>query len=163
MILTIVIGVALLIIIGIGTGCLSYQIGCAGWWGPYLQNLSAELIGIALGILSAFFIAKILAGQALKSVAPSILKLIKTLREKGKIDGEIARALVVTAVTILREANVIDMRTKLSETSKETICPVCGLDVKAGPCMHCHLPEALWDFSSGRPNNTKHIDSASNG
>ncbi len=155
--------VVALFILSVVTGCLSYHIGGTAWWGTYLQNLSVELIGIALGILVAFFIAKILAGRALKLVAPSILSLITTLREKDKIDGDIARALVVTAVIILREVNVIDMRTEFCKTSKETICPVCGLDVGTGPCMHCHLPEAVWNLYSGCPNKTRHTDATSNG
>jgi hypothetical protein len=146
-------------ILGIATGCLSCHISSTDWWGSYLQNLSAELIGIALGILVAFFLTKILAGRALKLVAPSILSLITTLREKDKIDGDIARALVVTVVTILREANVIDMRKELNITSEETICPVCGLNVEKGPCKHCNLPEAVWNL----PKKTRHKDAASNG
>lgn len=142
MIISIVVIVPL--VLGVGTAIWSYSLGSSEWWRSYLQNISAGFIGLALATLIAYIIARVLAKRALQAVAPTIINLIKTLREKGKIDGDIARALVITAVTILRETNVIAMRSEVCGEHKGTKCTVCGLEVESGPCKHCLLPEAIW-------------------
>lgn len=130
---------------------LSYwQLGAssrAEFAGNVLLNVTAEFVGAAVGLLLAFRLASKIAAEKLLDLSPSLLRLVKRLREGNTITGEAARECVICAVRFLSDDHIVKLRTG-AVPADPVKCDVCGLSAEinkqGATCSRCGLSAVVW-------------------
>ncbi|HEX8189412.1 MAG TPA: hypothetical protein VF586_13735 [Pyrinomonadaceae bacterium] len=120
--------------------------------GSIFQNLFAECLGLAIGILIAAIIGRALANEKLEELAPELIRLFARLREDKVIREETARTCVICTVKFLSEDNLAHSRDTQLNLDDLTHCPVCALTapIQTIPgggyrCVKCKLRSGVWN------------------
>jgi hypothetical protein len=121
-------------------------------WGDFLLNLLVEVVGLAIGIPIAVWLASRAAKRRIDELAPPFVRLIKQLREDKTITEKAARQCVVCTAGILSQELI---RSPTFSIPKHTSgdCKVCSLEFKTTStpaserhCSHCGLKNNIWNI-----------------